>query len=208
RTRIAGLVGAVVRAAGGAAQPLRPDLGGARARRERKGQQGHHGRGQQHFPGTHRCLLLVDGRLAVLVRDPHGPDLSDATAKPRRPGGQPAAYLGPSGRKRSVLWGLAARRRRTPTPEQRPRGAKEIPRRGFHTPAGREQRQRVWLLVAGHLAHVEDAVVHAAVRVTHLLGGLLVRRSRAGRVAGIGAAPCLAYPLRPPLDRRGAGGKR
>src|SRR5215467_10515748 len=35
------------------------------------------------------------------------------------------------------------------------------------------------LLVAGHLAHVEDGVVHAAARVAHLLGGRLTP-ARAG----------------------------
>src|SRR5262249_12955511 len=95
-TRIAGMVGGVVRAAGRRAQPRCPDLGAAGARRERKRQQGHHGRGQQHFPGTHRYLLLVDGRLAVLVRDPHGPDPCGDPVSSAALGGIPAAYLSAS----------------------------------------------------------------------------------------------------------------
>src|SRR5262250_2875397 len=42
--------------------------------------------------------------------------------------------------------------------------------------AGRRSTDQIRLLVARHLAHVEDAVVDAAVRIAHLLGGLLVPR--------------------------------
>src|SRR5262245_23125278 len=134
RTRITGLVGSVVRAAGGAAQPCRPDRGRVRARCERKRQQGHYGRGQQHFPGTHRYLLLVDGRLAVLVRDPHGPDRPAPPRAPPPPVVVPAAYLSASGRQPAVLWAFSSGTKARHPGEGRGEGRSA--RRGFHAPAG------------------------------------------------------------------------
>src|ERR1700687_6203619 len=99
RARVARV--ARVRAAGGLAHSrgLEPHRAGARRERER-----HHGRGHEHFPRTHRRLLLVDELPAALARDPHGPDLFSGPVVIL------AAYLSPSGRNTVDVrkpWGLA-----------------------------------------------------------------------------------------------------
>src|SRR5574342_256302 len=106
RVRRAGVARvARVRPAGGLADRCGSEARRTGARRERERQQGHHGRGHEHFSGTHHyCLLWLMNVPLPWSETPMAPP----RPAPRRPVPPPvvipAAYLSPSGRDTVVVW--------------------------------------------------------------------------------------------------------